>query len=377
MTTDNGSPMLAAAPGGYLLIKRHLTACVLLAVAVTALAAPAVDAFGQSSTAPTTAWGDNVFGQVGDGTTNPALSPVQVQGLQGGVLAIALGGDHGITLKSGGTVFAWGFNSGGQVGDGSTTARLAPKAVSGLSPGITAVAAGDSHNLALTAAGAVMAWGYNASGQVGDGSTVNRLMPVPVTGLGSGVVAIAAGGDHSLALKSDGTVVAWGKNDHGELGDSSTTDRTTPVAVVGLTGVKALSAGRQHSLALRSDGSVASWGLNSSGQLGDGTTTDQHHAIAVAGLSGVKEIAAGGDHSLCLGGAGAVKAWGDNQFGQVGDASTTDRTTPTSVAGLGNGALGIAAGWDHSLAIRNGGAAGLGRQHRRPAGRRQWWRSHL
>lgn len=327
-----------------------------LAVTTMAVATTVVSASANPSSGPTTAWGDNVFGQVGNGTTSPALSPVQVSGLQSDVLAVSVGGDHAIVLKTGGAVLAWGFNNAGQVGDGTSAPRLSPTAVTGLGSGVKAIAAGDSHNLALTSAGGVMAWGHNSSGQLGDGSTTSRSTPVPVSGLGSGVIGIAAGGDHSLALKSDGTVVAWGKNDNGELGDGGTTERHGPVLVAGLGSIKALSAGRHHNLALRSDGVVLGWGFNGSGQLGDGTTSDNHLAAAAPGLSGVTEIAAGGDHSMALTSGGAVTAWGDNQFGQVGDNTTTDRATPTPVSGLGSGVVGIAAGWDHSLAIKGGGA---------------------
>jgi alpha-tubulin suppressor-like RCC1 family protein len=179
----------------------------------------------------------------------------------------------------------------------------------GLGPGsgVIAVVAGSNHSLALKSDGTVLAWGSNASGQLGDGTAVSRSSPIQVNGLGpgSGVVAIAAGMDHSLALKSDGTVLAWGGNSSGQLGDGTTSPRPSPVQVSGLgpaSSVISIAVGLgSHSLALKSDGSVVAWGANSSGQVGDGTTTTRVIPVQVSGLgsgSGVVGITAGGSDSF-------------------------------------------------------------------------------
>jgi RHS repeat-associated protein len=273
------------------------------------------------------AWGSNYGGELGDNTTTDRLAPVQVSGLTG-VMAIAAGAGHGLALKSDGTVWAWGSNNHGQVGDNTTTDRHVPVQVQGLS-GVTAIAAGNGHSLALKSDGTVWAWGDNEFGELGDNTTTNRLAPVQVSGGLTGVVAIAAGDYHGLAVKSDGTLWAWGSNFGGELGDNSTTDRHAPVQVSGLTGVVAIAGGGSHSLAVKSDGTLWAWGSNVYGQLGDNTTTDRATPTQISGPSRVIAIAAGYLHSLAFDSAGTLWAWGYNVSGELGDATTTERHAPT------------------------------------------------
>jgi alpha-tubulin suppressor-like RCC1 family protein len=220
--------------------------------------------------------------------------------------------------------------------------------------GVTAIAAGWYHTVALKNDGTVWAWGYNVFRQLGDGTTTDRTTPVPVNGL-SDVRAIAAGGNHTLALRSDGTVWAWGLNGNGQLGDGSPGLRTTLVQVGGLSGVTAIAAGGYHSLALKSDGTVGAWGLNLDGQLGDGTTTDHYTPVQVSGLSGVTAIATSLNHNLALQSDGSVRAWGYNQFGQLGDGTTAQRSAPVQVSGLSD-VTAIAVGHYHSLAVKSDGS---------------------
>jgi alpha-tubulin suppressor-like RCC1 family protein len=291
------------------------------------------------------AWGRNSRGQLGDGTTgDPAgfcycrRSPVQVLGPSGvgyltGIVAIAAGGAHTLALHKNGTVWAWGSNNGGQLGDGTNGdatgvepcyCRLTPVQVTygvlkGL-VGIRAISAGWTHSLALAEAGTVMAWGSNRSGELGGltpGLCPDPFAPfpcsmraIPVTGLG-GVTAIAAGGSHSLARRSDGTVWGWGQNIYGQLGDGTTTDRTSPAQVVGpggafLTEIAAVAGGAFHSIAARDGGKTFAWGQNGYGQLGDGTTTNRHVPATVLDPAGsgplvrAVAIAGGGAHSLAV-----------------------------------------------------------------------------
>ena len=279
------------------------------------------------------AWGLNTNGQLGNGTTTSSSTPVQVSNLSG-IAAIAAGGNHSLALTTGGGIKAWGYNASGQLGDGTTTRSSIPLNVSGLTSGVTAIAAGDAHSLARTSSGGVKAWGLNGNGQLGNDSTTNSSTPVNVIGLTSGITAIAAGGFHSLALTSSGAIKAWGLNNDGQLGNSSFTNYSYPVNVTSLTSdVIAIAAGGYHSLALTTGGAVWSWGLNSSGQLGDGTVTRSSFPVGVNGLtSGINTLSGGESHSLALTNAGSAKAWGLNTNGQLGNDSTTNATSPINVS---------------------------------------------
>ena len=259
-------------------------------------------------------------------------------------------------------VWGTGYNALGQLGDGTTTGRFVPSGEKPPLTQVTAVSGGVGHSLALRADGTVWAWGWNGYGQLGDGTTSDRLRPVPVPGL-TGVVAVAGGAFHSLALKGDGTVWAWGWNPFGQLGDGTTVSRLRPVPVPGLTGVTAVSAGTLHSLAVRSDGSAWAWGWNGVGQLGDGTTVDRWAPTRVPGLTLARGVAAGGLHSLAVKQDGSVWSWGWNLFGQLGDGTTVERHSPVRIADLPylSPVTAVAAGSYHSLALRqDGSVAGWG-----------------
>ena len=184
---------------------------------------------------------------------------------------------HTVYLKNDGTVLAWGYNSNGQLGDGTITDSLFPVQVSGaggagLLSDVKAVAAGYGHTLALKNDGTVLAWGYNSNGQLGNGTTTDSAVPIQLSGLSS-VTAVAAGNDHTAVLLSDGTLRAWGSNSNGQLGNGTTIDSAVPVQVSGLSSVTAVAAGNEDTFALRTDNSVWAWGNNSNGRLGNGTST--------------------------------------------------------------------------------------------------------
>jgi alpha-tubulin suppressor-like RCC1 family protein len=231
---------------------------------------------------------------------------------------------------------------------------LAPSATrSGFSLVTGAIASGETHALVLSADGSVLAWGWNSWGQLGNGTTTASAIPIPVPGL-SDVVAIAAGASHSLALDSGGRVWAWGANSYGALGDGTTTNRLSPTLVPGLSGVAAIAAGRDHSLAVTSAGTVWGWGANGYGRLGDGTTTNRLSPVALSGLSDVIAVAGGDSHSLALGRDGRVWAWGWNYYGQLGDGTWQSRLTPVLVSGLA-GVVRIGAGQNFSVALKTDG----------------------
>lgn len=308
-------------------------------------------------------WGANKFGQLGDGTTIAKSLPVQVGGLSE-VVTIDGGAGHTLAVKSDGTVWAWGLNNYGQLGDATTENKSIPVQVNGLLD-IIAVACGGNHSVALDRNGDVWAWGANEYGQLGIGGESSlgskRNKPEKVNGL-SGIIALACGGSHTIALSKDGEIYGWGCNQKGQIGDGTYMKRTAPVKVSGLSGIIAITSGgalggdtNSHNLALKSDGTVWAWGSNSDGQLGDGTDIDRNTPIQVGGLSHVIAIAGGGAHSIALKSDGTVWAWGCNWAGQLGiGIPFSAKNKPVQVKYLSN-IITITSGWMHSIAEKSDG----------------------
>ena len=390
-----------------------------LNLSVGALEAPtisAISAAGNSACALTSGggvkcWGSNFSGELGNGTTNNSFTPVDVSGLSSRVTAIAAG-SHPCALMAGGGVKCWGQNDAGQLGNGTTTGpdtcpgvgpatpcSTTPIDVSGLSSGVSAIATGGSHTCALMAGGGVKCWGDNSFGQLGNGTTTGpetcpgftvpaacSTTPVDVSGLGSGVTAIAAGGSHTCALTTGGGVKCWGFNDLGQLGNGTTTGpdqcpgfigprcNATPVDVSGLSsGVTAIAPGGSTTCALTNGGEVKCWGQNSFGQFGNGTTTGPDcfggcsaTPVDISGLSGVvSAISVGGSTTCALTNGGGAKCWGENLSGQVGNGTLGGSDpdicfgacipTPVDVTGLSGGVTAIVAGGS-PCALTSGGA---------------------
>jgi alpha-tubulin suppressor-like RCC1 family protein len=315
------------------------------------------------------AWGSNTYGQLGDGSPLRRLTPVPVKNPSGAgylssIVSVSVGTNYSLALASNGSVFAWGQNNYGQLGDGTTTNRLLPVQIPSLN-GIVAISAGATHALALRFDGKVYAWGRNHLGQLGDGTQTDRLIPVKVLYLDN-AVSIAAGANHSLAVHQDGSAYAWGNGEDGQLCDyASGSGYFSPIIsqIAGIVGSVSVAAGTSHSLLLDVHGTAWACGDNLYGQLGNGSTTDSSQPVIVANLSNAARIAAGGNTSAALNTSGAMYAWGRNDYGQLGDGTTLNRTTIYQIPGV-SGVAALAIGTSHTMTAKtNGSAYSWGRNH--------------
>jgi alpha-tubulin suppressor-like RCC1 family protein len=288
-------------------------------------------------------------------TPSPAVSatPTLPAAQAAAAAPIAAGWNHTCAIDSDGGVLCWGSNDNGQLGDGSRTDRNHAVAVKNLGEPAIALAAGFAHSCALTKSGSVKCWGRNRYGELGNGNTDRSSTPVDVSGLSGGVIAIAAGDEHTCAITAQGGVKCWGFNNLGQLGDGTTDNRSEPVDVAGLSGVIAVAAGTGHTCAATSAGAVLCWGGNALGQLGDGSAAASRPAPgAVPGLAGgIAGLSAKGDHTCVLDGAGGLACWGDNKYGKLGDGTGKNQSAPVAVVGLGDSAASVAAGWSQTCAV--------------------------
>lgn len=343
----------------------------LAAVAAVATLSPAASAAAAPATAapagaplPQTiqAWGSNVYGELGNGTTTDSSTPGPVKIPANTQFTSARCLMSCLAVTTTGQVYAWGNNAAGQLGDGTTKQRLTPVRVH-LPAGtkVTAVRPGDEFTLALTASGKVLAWGANNVGQLGIGSTKGSRLPVPVK-LPKGVTvkAISAGEDNGLALTTAGQVLSWGENGSGQLGTGTTKGRLTPgpVSLPKGTTVASIAAGPFSGYAVTKAGGMLAWGQNNHGQLGNGSTKQRSAPVRVSLPKGTTVTAAvsGSLHVLALTKSGKVLAWGDNQVGQLGIGTTTERHRPATVSlPKGTKVSALAAGKDYSLALTDSG----------------------
>ncbi|WP_240416491.1 cadherin-like beta sandwich domain-containing protein [Paenibacillus periandrae] len=303
-------------------------------------------------------WGPyNSSGQIGDGTTNAKPTPViSTAWINQDIPEISSTGDiaagysHGLLLKTNGTVWAWGRNNNGQLGNGTTSNSSVPMQVPSLT-GIIRIVAGYNFNLALKNDGTVWAWGDNSFGQLGDGTKIQRNSPIQISSL-TNVVDIGAGAYHSLAVQPDGSLFSWGDNSHGQLGDGSTSSKSSPIKVPSLTAVKTAKGGLYHTAAIKLDGTVYSWGFNSYGQVGDGTTVDKTSPTRSGSISRVAQISVSSNHTMSLGSDGSVYGWGANNYGELGGLSTSPNVpTLSTIVDSTKISLGVL----HELAIRSDG----------------------
>jgi alpha-tubulin suppressor-like RCC1 family protein len=307
-----------------------------------------------------TAWGwgcSNPHGGVGDGNIVDRVLPRRVLGGFTDWCQVSAGRYHSLGVRQNGTAWAWGQNGSGQGGFGTVTDSLSPRLVLGRFTDWCQVSAGRyTHSLGVRQNGTAWGWGSNGSGRLGDGTTVAKSSPVLVVGGFTDWCQVSAGSCHSLGVRQNGSAWAWGLNNVGQLGDDTTTAQSSPVSVVGgFTNWCQVSAGCTHSLGVRQNGSAWAWGSGSNGQLGDGTTTAKSSPVSVVGgFTDWCQVSAGGNHSVAVRSNGTAWAWGQSTLGKLGDnVISSNKSSPVSVVGGFTDWRCVSAGVDHSLAIRS------------------------
>ena len=286
-------------------------------------------------------WGLNDFGQIGDGTTEDRYKHKPTKILDH-VIAVSLGGCHSGAITQDGSLYMWGRNSCGQIGDGTTEDRYKPTKIL---DHVIAVSLGWCHSGAITQDGSLYMWGSNDYGEIGDGTTEDRYKPTKIL---DHVIAVSLGDRHSGAITQDGSLYMWGYNSSGQIGDGTPGDRYKPTKI--LDHVIAVSLGGCHSGAITQDGSLYMWGWNN-GQIGDGTTEDRYKPTKI--LDHVIAVSLGGCHSGAITQDGSLYMWGRNDYGEIGDGTTEDRYKPTKIL---DHVIAVSLGYLHSGAITQDGS---------------------
>ncbi len=291
-------------------------------------------------------WGDNTNGLLGDGTTTGRLAPVQI-GSDNDWSKVNTYSNHTVAIKNNGTLWAWGNNNAGQLGDGTTTMKTIPTQIGSDSDWLD-ISVGEMYTVAIKTDGSLWTWGYNQFGQLADGTYTDRSTPAMV-GNGYDWYKVACSFNHIIALKTDGTLWAWGSNSSGQLGDGTSTKKNTPQKIGNNSDWKEISAGGFSSSAIKTDGTLWSWGDNFYGQLGDGTFSDKNTPNQIGAINNWSYVSVGYSHMIALKTDGTLWAWGDNYDGQLGDGTSTKKNTPNQI-GTDNTWGNISAGYRHNLA---------------------------
>jgi alpha-tubulin suppressor-like RCC1 family protein len=301
-------------------------------------------------------WGCNGSGQIGDGTTVLKSSPVSVVGGFTDWCQADVGCGHMAAIRQNGTLWAWGSNQQGRLGDGTTVNKSSPVSVIGGFTDWCQVSVGCFHSSAVRQNGTIWAWGVGSLGRLGDGTTVDKSSPVSIVGGFTDWCQISAGYRHTTAVRQNGTLWAWGCNGQGRLGDGTAVDKSSPVSVVGgFTDWCQVSGINVNTAAVRQNGTLWAWGCNTTGQLGDGTTVDKSSPVSVVGgFTDWCHINAGG-HTAAVRQNGTLWAWGCNNQGRLGDGTTVDKSSPVSVIGGFTDWCQVSAGTSHTAAVRQNG----------------------
>ena len=300
-------------------------------------------------------WGHNNLGQLGDNTTVYKSSPVQT--IAGGTnwKQVACGVYHTSAIKTDGTLWTWGYNSFGQLGDNTTAWRSSPVQTISAGTNWKQVACGVYHTSAIKTDGSLWTWGNNNYGQLGDNTNTAKSSPVQTISAGTNWKQIACGGYHTTAIKTDGTLWTWGYNSQGQLGDNTTAWRSSPVqTIAGGTNWKQVACGSGHTSAIKTDGTLWTWGYNGYGQLGDNTIVSKSSPVqTIAGGTNWKQVACGSNHTSAIKTDGTLWTWGYNYSGQLGDNTQVNKSSPVQTISAGTNWKQVACGGEHTSAIKD------------------------
>ena len=303
-------------------------------------------------------WGCNNRGQLGDNTIVSKSSPVSVVGGFTDWCQVSAGTAHTAAVRTNGTIWSWGCNGNGRLGDNTTTTtRSSPVSVVGGFTDWCQVSAGGIHTAAVRTNGTIWSWGLNNAGQLGDNTAVSRSSPVSVVGGFTDWCQVSAGYRHSIAVRTNGTLWAWGCNNCGQLGDNTIVSKSSPVSVVGgFTDWCQVSASVFHTAAVRTNGTLWSWGSSGTGRLGDNTIVDKSSPVSVVGgFTDWCQVSASGVHTAAVRTNGTIWSWGLNNAGQLGDNTIVNKSSPVSVVGGFTDWCQVSAGYNHTAAVRTNG----------------------
>jgi rubredoxin len=299
-------------------------------------------------------WGYNGWGQLGDSTLGNKSSPVQT--IAGGTnwKQVAGGWNHTAAIKTDGTLWLWGIGNNGALAEASRTNKSSPIQTITGGTNWKQVACGYNFNAAIKTDGTLWTWGYNNVGQLGDSTVVSKSSPVQTIAGGTNWKQVACGFYHTSAIKTDGTLWSWGDNALGALGDSTTVTKTSPVqTIAGGTNWKQVSISSQATAAIKTDGTLWSWGYNANGALGDSTTVTKSSPVqTIAGGTNWKQVAGGEYHVAAIKTDGTLWVWGDNSFGALGDSTAVSKSSPVQTIAGGTNWKQVACGGFTTAAVQ-------------------------
>jgi alpha-tubulin suppressor-like RCC1 family protein len=302
-------------------------------------------------------WGDNSSGKLGTGTTTDQSSPGTTAG--GGTTwsSVSASCFHTAATKTDGTLWTWGSNAYGRLGDGTTVAQCSPGTTAGGGTNWSSVSASSCNTAGVKTDGTLWTWGANGNGQLGDGTVLCRSSPGTTAGGGTNWISVSAGNLFSAAIKTDGTLWTWGINGVGQLGTDTTTDRSSPGTTAGGgTNWSKVGASQCHTAGIKTDGTLWTWGQNTCGRLGDGTTTNRSSPGTTAGGgTDWSSVSGGYKHTAAIKTDGTLWTWGTNVVGQLGDGTIAARSSPGTTAGGGTNWSSVSAGWHHTSGVKTDG----------------------